>query len=122
MDELPPSPSSPDIEDTWPLEDSKGQPVVEDASLDEQVTGGAPNAIEYDDDASGTEAEVSQGTTNTVGLMELGSAGQLCFSPDKCLVWLATSVHGHAIWPSQGWLPMPKTLAAPGNSQWSWCC
>jgi hypothetical protein len=97
MGEQPNSPPSPETEDTGPFEDSEGHPIVEDASLDEQVVGGIPDVVESDDDESGKEEEVSQGTADTVGLTELGSAGQLFFGPNKCLVRLATMVHGHAI-------------------------
>jgi hypothetical protein len=96
MGEQPPSPPCPETEDTGPFEDSEGHPIVEDASLEEQVDG-TPNVVESDEDKLGKEEEVLQGTADTVGLTELGSAGQYCFCPDKCLVRLTTKVHGHAI-------------------------
>jgi hypothetical protein len=69
---------------------------VEDTSLEEQV-GGTPDVVESDEDEPDEEEEVSQGTADTIGLTELGSAGQLHFGPDKCLVRLTTKVHGHVI-------------------------
>ena len=57
MDEQPPSPPSPETEDTGPFEDSEGHPIVEDASLEEQV-GGTPDVVESDEDQSGEEEEV----------------------------------------------------------------
>jgi hypothetical protein len=85
MVEQPLSPPSLEPEDTGPFEDSEGHPMVEDASLEEQVSD-TPNAIESDDDKLGKEEEVSQGLADTVGITELGRAGQLLFGPDKCLV------------------------------------
>jgi hypothetical protein len=98
MGELPPSSSSPESGCTGPFEDLEGHAIMEDASLeDEQIAGCAPDVVESDNDEPGKEEEASQGTANTVGLTELGSAGQPCFGPHKCLVRLATRVHGHAI-------------------------
>jgi hypothetical protein len=97
MVEGPNSPASTDPEDSWPIEDSNGHSIVEDASLDEQDVRGKPDDVESDDGASDEEEEISQGTADTVGLTELGSAGQLHFGPNKCLVRLATKVQGHAI-------------------------
>jgi hypothetical protein len=57
MDEQPPSPPSPETEDTGPFEDSEGHPIVEDTSLEEQV-GGTPDVVESDEDQSGKEEEV----------------------------------------------------------------
>jgi hypothetical protein len=66
MGELPPSPSSPETEDTGPFDDSEGHTIMEDASLeDEQIAGGTPDAVKSDEE-SGKEEEVSQGTANTV--------------------------------------------------------
>jgi hypothetical protein len=63
----PNSPPGPETEDTGPFEDSEGHPIVEDASLDEQVVGGVvPDVVGSDDDESGKEEEVSQGTADTV--------------------------------------------------------
>jgi hypothetical protein len=99
MVEAPNSPGSPDtgeISDR-PIADAMGRPIVEDASLEEQIAGTEPQEAESDEEDSGDEEEASHDRNVTVGLTELGSAGQILFCADKCLVQLASKVQGHNI-------------------------
>jgi hypothetical protein len=99
MVEVPNSPGSPNTGEILdrPIADAMGRPIIEDASLEEQIAGTEPQEAKSDEEDSGDEEEASHDTNDTVGLTELGSAGQIIFGADKCLVRLASKVQGHDI-------------------------
>jgi hypothetical protein len=65
-----------------PIEDEDGIPIVEDASLDEQVDD-APEEAESDDDLQDLEEGTSLDAVDTAALATIGSAGQMHFGPDR---------------------------------------
>jgi hypothetical protein len=102
----PNSPSSPDTGEILdrPIADAMGCPIVEDASLEEQIARAKPQEAKSNDDDSQDKEEASHDTNNTTSLTYLGSAGQILFCADKCLVPLS-KVQGHNIpcgYPSDG--------------------
>jgi hypothetical protein len=77
------------------MEDEDGVPIVEDALVSE--VGGAPKEVESDNEEQYQEEETSLGTADTADHNDIGSAGQMHFGPDKCLVRLTTKVQTHTI-------------------------
>jgi hypothetical protein len=60
-------------------------------------TGGAPKEVESDNEDQDPGEETSMGTADTADRTKIGSAGQMHFGPEKCLVRLTTKVQTHTI-------------------------